>query len=234
MKVYAYCSYKGSPTGYEIGTFVYDENKTGFYVPEKKDVDPIVRKALESGLVENVYGKLWNSNSYIMLIKNIRYVKPNSEDFGSIKYGTFAFEFDSFDEYSAYSGLKNADKSRLAELLDKFLIPDVDIPDYAMKINASAFADFIRNIRVLENDVINDEKKFFYVKLKFDDSDYTDKVSELFGVTLYNIGGKLYTNDVKKKINVANVISWVIAAIIITLTISRIISFIIRIIMKIL
>lgn len=219
MKVYTYCSFDGSKVGFQMGTFRPESTLSdGYYLPEPKGINSTVRKAFENGIIRRIYGKLPKDNSYVVMVKGI---KSNTDDNCSTKYCNFAFEFDGndFNSYSEYrSFIENPQK--ISEKVNRFLIPDNSVADYAVKINAEQFKNFMNEVSKNTSSVVDsDEKIFFYIETNYQNSDYTEKLYTLFGANniVRTHNKSIYTNNPKKKQGILKKILPWIAGILLTI-----------------
>lgn len=75
MKIYYYCSYKGSPVGFRIGSIESNNKDSDFYNLSDKKVDPFIRRCLEAGLVRSAFGMIpaesGGSSSFFLLKKKM-------------------------------------------------------------------------------------------------------------------------------------------------------------------
>lgn len=132
MKVFLYCSYEGSPSGFDIG-FVIDVKKPFLFM--KKDLSESLTKTLFiTGGIQKAYGRI-SENKWLLLFKDI-------DD-----YKNLALEFDDYEEYRAFTGLIKAEREGLATAIEKILCPDKSIRDFAYKLNKSEYEDFLSQLK---------------------------------------------------------------------------------------
>lgn len=203
MKVYTYSSFDGSKVGFQVGTFEPDAGcSKEYYIPQNNDINSKVRKAFESGIIRKIYGKLPHDENYVVMVKGIK----SNADSDHKKYGNFAFEFDKNEsgDYSKYqSYIKNAQPENLYDKADKFLIPDNSVGNYALKIDAKEFKNFMNEIDENKNyDMNDDEKEYLYVETNYKNSDHSDKLNTIFNTTdiARTKDSGVYTNNPKKKL----------------------------------
>lgn len=75
MEIYYYCSYKGSPVGFQIGKINYDKNIISTQNLTRDNINPFVKLCFESGLINSAFGKIpeyiSSSGKYIALRKKL-------------------------------------------------------------------------------------------------------------------------------------------------------------------
>lgn len=76
MRIYYYCTYKNSPAGLHIGYIEYGNQGSGAYVLEDKEINPFIRKCLESGMVRSAFGAMPSredgEKTYFLVKKKLR------------------------------------------------------------------------------------------------------------------------------------------------------------------
>lgn len=77
MKLYCYCSYDGSPVGFQMGVCQWDNAAKGRLNLSKEGVDPFIRACFESGLVRGGFGRIPNraESEYFLLVKKLNHAK---------------------------------------------------------------------------------------------------------------------------------------------------------------
>lgn len=125
MKVYLYCSYTGSPVGFVMG--VTERLSVGKWSPlNMNGIPKDIRGCFEHAIVRNAAGNfvLHKSESapddrWIILLKNITYRLPESED-NITYYINIAFETTDKSEYEKWIAPTEEDKlgERVASCLD--------------------------------------------------------------------------------------------------------------------
>lgn len=199
IKVYAYCSYKSSPVGYQYGVFQVDSDKKKeeYITPDiKENIPPLVKNVIDNPLSNGVniaVGKLPNSKEYIIVIKNLKCKFTNEDGKESIKYGNFIFSTtDESDCKALYNKISRQSKEELSNVLDSFLIfdPNANKGEISYKIDTKKFIDFINisdeksnlnsnteNFNVIDMNSINEDKSI-KITVKDDLNHISDDNSE--------------------------------------------------------
>lgn len=98
MKIYYYCSYKGSPVGFRIGCIESNNKDSDFCDLSDKKIDPFIRRCLEAGLVRSAFGMIpaesGESSSYFLLKKKMKGKKQNID-----YYMNIAITCEKWDEF---------------------------------------------------------------------------------------------------------------------------------------
>lgn len=200
MKAYTYSSFDDSKVGFQMGTFEPDAGcSKEYYIPQNKYINEYVRKAFEEGIISKIYGKLPHDENYVVMVKGIK----SNADSGQKKYGNLAFEFDKNESgtYSKYqSYIKSTQPQNLYNKVDKFLIPDNSVEDYALKIDAKEFKNFMNEVSKSPSSGDPNEKEYFYVETNYKSSDYSDKLNTIFNTNdiAQTKDAGVYTNNPKK------------------------------------
>ena len=183
VKVNVYCSYKGSPVGFQIGSFSYDKDRcVDWNVPASpfqelsSDVSSFIKACFELGLVSSVCGKSPKSENYIYLVKELEKLdsaETGAENASGIKlYINLAFEFATKEEYESYLDIGDLYKLKKAAL--NFVVPDVKAETYALKIDKKSFAQYMNELHSKE-EIKSDD--LLHIKAK-STSDYTTQIAE--------------------------------------------------------
>ena len=200
MRAYIYCSYKFSPVGFQIGTITYNAAQKDFYVPNKDKLDDFVVKAFEEGFVRKVYGLIPDSRKYIFLVKKLQKNNVTDQNEGTIDfYMNFAFEFDNFNDFNNFCGNFNEllETETAADRCAKFIVPDRNVEDFALKIKADAFNKFIREMLNASSGRQGDEK--IYVEVISSKTE-KDKLQKTFGYDFEKVDERRFCySDSKKK-----------------------------------
>ena len=198
MRAYVYCSYKFSPAGFKMGTITYDAAQKDFYVPTNTNLDKIVVKAFEQGFVRKIYGRIPDSQKYILLVKKLQQNDVEDPNEGTIDvYMNFAFEFDSFGDFNNFCGNFNAlTNATAAEECAKFIVPDRNVDTFALKIDAKNFNSFIA--KMLSSNNGGQEDKNFFVEVVPAELD-TAKLRETLGCDFSKVADKKFCRAAQKK-----------------------------------
>jgi hypothetical protein len=88
MKIYYYCSYKGSPVGFRIGCIESNNKNSNFCNLSDKKIDPFIRRCLEAGLVRSAFGIIpaesSESSSFFLLKKKMEGKKQDIDYYMNI------------------------------------------------------------------------------------------------------------------------------------------------------
>lgn len=184
MKIYIYCSYQSSPVGFKLGVIQYDLSNGEYYIPSDKDIEPFVQNSFEEGLIKKVYGRIPKIEKYLLLIKKLQGMTIDNISV----YMNFAFEFDDVNEFDTFmNNYRNnySNDEDLAKILVEAIIPDRNIKDFALKINASILNEFVNKL-LIKNErstsSINNVNKNKLIVESRSTSDYSDKIARLFGI----------------------------------------------------
>lgn len=194
LRVYVYCSYRGSPVEFTLGAFEYDNSSDERYIYISKDKvkNETIREILYNRTVKAMYGKLLSESDeearYICLIKDLKCDFIDEDEMPSIKYGNFVFETDDRSLYiRMFNNLKRI-QNKLNEYLDRLVIPDLYVDDFKLKIDNHVFKEFYAEITKIVDADVNDA---LIIITNESDMDKSDELSDL-----------LKTNVIKKKDNV--------------------------------
>lgn len=90
MKIYYYCSYKGSPVGFRIGYIDLENNDqaSDFCDLSDQKIDPFIRRCLETGLVRSAFGRIPTESgefsSFFLLKKKLKGKKQDVDYYMNI------------------------------------------------------------------------------------------------------------------------------------------------------
>lgn len=148
MITYVYCSYNGSTRGYRLGKF--DSNQKKDIIELDDDViNPIIIKVLKNDFIKTAYGKIPNTNEYIMTLKDLEYESKKGEDV-SKKYFNFVFAFESAElAYEFSSKLMMSLKNNIAKELDcfdSFVVAEKKDKNFGLVIDKVAFDKWVNGI----------------------------------------------------------------------------------------
>lgn len=100
MVFYYYCSYKGSPVGFRIGSIEYRNQDQGLCSLEDTDIDRFIRECMERGEVRSAFGVLpeeSDSEPSFFLLKKKMKVSRDGIDY----YLNIAIVCEAWDEFKA-------------------------------------------------------------------------------------------------------------------------------------
>lgn len=198
LKVYVYCSYRSSPVGFAIGAVDYDgKNSEDYLIPTLKcATNNAVKGCFENDLINKAYGKLPQESRYIYVIKSLECDFTNEDGMPSKKYGNFAFETTDAKVYNDIANnIQNISKNKLCGFMNKFLIPDSNVVDLALKLDAKAFREFMNELLSDTNGSCDDN---FIVETLPYKTDYSSKLSQILGFNMFKKNERMY--EFKKKI----------------------------------
>lgn len=167
MIVYVYCSYDGSPVGFQLGKITYDASRTENYALEELENPSLITKVFFSGNISRAWG--WNkgNESYFALYKNID---------GSGWYMNFAFEFSDFAEFKKFKGnMDGLGSEKLVEVCLPLVLKSND--EYGVQVDAKALRFFVEGLEEKEADV--KEGRTYFESPK--QVDVSQRISETVG-----------------------------------------------------
>lgn len=114
ITLYCYCSYDGSPTGFNLGKIELREHIPIVQELSDKNIDTFIRGCFETGILRSAFGKINNHNSnneYFLLKKKLVCKNDNCNHYMNIAIVT--------DEWDQFCSLMtgNDEDSRLAEIV---------------------------------------------------------------------------------------------------------------------
>ena len=117
MKLYCYCSYDGSPVGFQLGTCEWGGVQEEMCALSKNGIDPFVRACFENGLVRSGLGKIPNRErqAYFMLVKKLVGKKENVQYYINLAVTA--------DEWNELEPLLNGDLQGMAEEMTQRMQP---------------------------------------------------------------------------------------------------------------
>lgn len=96
MDIYYYCSYTGSPVGYQLGKLNED---TGKLVDE--NIPRLIHRCFSRGMIRKACGRFPGENKYFLLVKDLT-ARKAAEDGAEEYYLNIALVSDSFDDYKKW------------------------------------------------------------------------------------------------------------------------------------
>ena len=174
MKIWLYCSYSGSPTGFRLGCI----DSSGKLVNEKPH--KLLDRCFSYQGITRAYGKIPDSSRYIFF----RPIERQKDDslflnigFESTDYSEYKHVCDFFHQFNTNTGIyenrerkKNRLRSReedsLFKLLESIVIRAQDDLDFGIRVdknNLTALIDQIKGYRLSEHESEHDDN--FYIQL---------------------------------------------------------------------
>lgn len=207
MLVHVYASYKGSPIGFNPGSFTYQTNRADNYTLSYKVESTLIYRIFEKGYIKGAEGCMPQSSKMLLLVKNLEYTYANHAEFGKNVDVNIAFEFDDKEKYADFvSGFHSLDKATLPEKVASFIIPDEDDKEYALHIDAAQFNRFIKAVGEHTSNVNIFTDHFELLTRVSDKTEFDKEIKELFGVSFDREGVK-YVYPSKKNSNLNSQIS---------------------------
>jgi hypothetical protein len=199
MKAYIYCSYKFSPSGFQMGKIEYNSSAVDDYIPSGNALNRLVVTAFEQGIVSKVYGFIPDSSTYIYLVKDMKKCNVIDKNEGEIDiYMNLAFEFDNYDDYKNFSANFNSlSVEQVADECSKFIVPDRAVKTYALKVKSSPFNAFIEKMLKSVSGNTLDEKNICVEVISSKPQE--NKLKELFHYEFENLGNKTYLHSENEK-----------------------------------
>lgn len=108
MQIYYYCSYDGSPVGYQQGSLTYDPGRSRNYELTGQNIPPLIRACFDSGEVRKAFGRIPSDSRKFLLIKKLR-TSGDSADEPSNYYVNFALATNDEKDYSRW--IQNGESS---------------------------------------------------------------------------------------------------------------------------
>lgn len=196
--IHAYCSYKSSPIGFAYGSYKYSPAKdTPFYYLNNNDNNSFVLSSFEDGKIRRACGKLPDSGRYIFLVRKMKHDYGLGHDvFGRDVDMNFAFEFDQFDEFQAFTtGFVDAEKKNLKQLyreLADCICPDISVEIYKLSINKKAFDQWFRKMMEIEpSEKYNNLKERIKITASSSLVDYSRDIADIYQLSEQDLDGEL-------------------------------------------
>lgn len=185
--IHAYCSYKSSPVGFAYGSYEYSPAKDApFYYLDHNYNNPFVLASFEDGIIRRACGKLPGSMNYIFLVRKMKHdYGLGHEEFGRDVDMNFAFEFDHFNEFKAFTtGFVHAEKKNSKQLYKELadcICPDLSVEIYKLSINKKIFDQWFCNMIETEpSEKYNKLKEEIRITALSSQTDYSQDIAELY------------------------------------------------------
>ena len=182
-KIYFYCSYQGSPVGFQHAQVVFQNfSEIGSVSLQKTPRDDFYRKFFDTSLIKGAHGFVAENGKYLILVKHID------------QYKNFAIEADDFLEYESawekISEILATSTEELIDFLDKILEQDTSDSKFGFKLDAEEFrkfVDWLKSGKNEQNDTESDSDTQKSEKLFIDcRSDQTkEEIAALLGLESY-------------------------------------------------
>ena len=124
MEIYYYCSYKGSPVGFQLGKLKYPSGGSRLHALDAQGIPPLVQRCFDQNIVRKVCKRSAEEKEYILLAKGLTAKGKQPEDPAEY-YINFALVTDSEADCQKWlrgdgaSGLAIADAIRDTMELDR-------------------------------------------------------------------------------------------------------------------
>lgn len=212
-RIYSYCSYKQSPAGFQLGyAEVGEQERIHLSV---SGINEFVRKSFETGVLKAVHGKIPHTEKYIYILKKLKYTSENEDEFASVVHMNFAFEFESYEEYSRFeNGISKMSGEELANLFHEVVIPDISEDIFALVLNGRLLHKAIEHINsegdsmgeVMKGDIdtthfLLNSKQTGIEKIAEIYNNITDNVYDLYKINEYEIILKKKKSAMAHKLN---------------------------------
>lgn len=151
MITYVYCSYNGSPCGYRLGKFDSNQKKNIIRL-DNEGINPVIIKVLKNDFIKTAYGKIPNTNEYIVVLKDLEYEPQKDGDARDVskKYFNFVFGFESAElAYNFSSELMMSIRTNIDKQLGyfySFIVVDKKDKDFGLVIDKEVFDKWIDGI----------------------------------------------------------------------------------------
>lgn len=207
MRIYSYCSYDGSPCGFQIG---YCDTAEKIAELQGESVTPLVRKAFECGYIDFMCGynlEQVQANQYLIVIKKLEYQK------GKIRYYlNFAFEMDSAEVYfSLLSGILQQYENipEFSRIIAEMIIIQKDDGNFGLTLNMNAVRQFLNivgtsGILPKSYHYLNAEQQLFFFRKILPDSENKNRSKEIMQAFSFDSSVNL-THDAQKHCHIAKI-----------------------------
>ena len=193
MFVYVYCSYDGSPVGFQLGRITYDASRTENYALEDLERPSLITKSFIFGTISRAWG--WNKEdeNYFALYKDID---------GSGWYMNFAFEFSEFDELKRFKGhVDSLTRQDFVSACLSFVLKSTD--EFGVQIDAEKLRSFIEKMQQDSGDEGGDlvDGLTYFESKASEGLDVSKKIQDSVGIEVEKMGSsRIYANITINKI----------------------------------
>lgn len=196
--IHAYCSYKSSPIGFAYGSYKYNPDKdTPFYYLNNNDNNSFILSSFEDGKIRRACGKLPDSKRYIFLVRKMKHDYGLGHDvFGRDVDMNFAFEFDCFSEFKAFTtGFVDAEKKNSKQLyreLADCICPDMSVEIYKLSINKKVFDQWFSKMNEIEpSEKYNNLEERIKITASSSLVDYSRDIADIYQLSEQDLDGEL-------------------------------------------
>lgn len=196
--IHVYCSYKSSPIGFAYGSYEYSAAKdTPFYYLNNNNNNSFVLSSFEDGRIRRTCGKIPDSMKYIFLVRKIKHdYGLEHEVFGRDVDMNFAFEFDHFKEFKAFTtGFVNAEKQNSKQLyreLADCICPDISVEIYKLSINKKVFDQwFCKMIETEPSEKYNNLEERIKITASSSLVDFSRDIVDIYQLSKKDLDGEL-------------------------------------------
>lgn len=111
MEIYYYCSYTGSPVGFQLGRLDFESGKLS-----GENIPPLIRRCFSRGMICRACGRLPGEEKYFVLVKDLTAKKSNAAD-AEEYYINVAFVSRHLEDYRKWSSSGNMTQQALADMI---------------------------------------------------------------------------------------------------------------------
>lgn len=153
MEVYYYCSYTGSPVGFQLGKLDSASGKLS-----GENIPPLLRRCFSRGMIRKACGCLPGEGKYFVLVKDLAAKKSTAGD-AEEYYLNIALVSDQVEDYRKWLTCKNIPEQTIADLIRDTMSLHGD-PTFGFTVRADkinhlsgiALGDSFRGIQAKEDD----------------------------------------------------------------------------------
>lgn len=162
MKLYSYCSYDGSPTGFRLGVCERGKVQGDMCALTESGIDPFVRACFVNGMVHSGLGKIPNreKESYFLLVKKLVDKQGDSQFYINLAVTA--------DKWREIESMLNGDLKATEKLIAQKIIPmEGDKFGYHLKADiwdSLEFGNLCGYCEEMQQHILKDEN--LYLKLR--------------------------------------------------------------------
>lgn len=114
MEIYYYCSYKGSPVGFQLGKVTYTDGGSKVYPLDSGAVKPLLQRGFDQSMIRRFCAHSSEKKEFILLAKGLTAKGTRPED--PVEYYiNFAFVTDSEADYQKWFRAGNSSEQAIAD-----------------------------------------------------------------------------------------------------------------------
>ena len=203
MVVYVYCSYDGSPVGFQLGKITVEPSAASRYYMLKKPESPFIAKVFGNGIISRAWGWNTENSTYFVLYKGLN---------GFGKYINLAFEFaeSEFDGFTQFKGnMDMLPDKELARRCAEFVLESENDAVYALKIDAGKIRTFIDEMRQPGGKAAANEGWTYFKSSR--PSDVSDKIAKAVDLKVKYKNG-IYMHSEENRFMQKEKLIWPVAA----------------------